>query len=183
MKLRLSIHRKNGTANFGSDGAGAELELELPDDESPDGVRACVRAHYSILEGAVAEELARLAARPIAPVVQVRDEGRRGDARDDRDDDRRDDRPRGPRPNGRPPGRGGGSAGGGGDRPPKTGRELIAWAGDRDLKGRVYELGKAWELPGKVLDWHADDVRSVYDELSREASRPAGRNGYSGARA
>ena len=75
---------------------------------------------------------------------------------------------------------------GGGERAPETGRELIAWAGDHDMKPRVYQLGKAWKFPAIVLDWQRDDVLAVYHELLNERAkqppRNGRRNGYAGAR-
>lgn len=142
----------------GADGVTGEIETEIHGTSGPEDARDAVRDYRgALLEALGATGRSTTAAPPI-----------------------RDDH------GGRTFGEGLGGGGGGGGDVPQTGRELIAWAGDRDLKPRVYKLGKAWNFPEKVLDWHRDEVRAAYDELLNEAARQAPResrrNGYAQAR-
>ena len=71
---------------------------------------------------------------------------------------------------------------------PQNGRQLLAWAGDRGLKPRVYKLKDAWHLPDVIVQWGRNEALAVYRELVREAppyasSRASGRNGYARPRA
>jgi hypothetical protein len=54
--------------------------------------------------------------------------------------------------------------------PPATGRELLGWARKHGQDKEVFDLGKAWNLPGRCLDWSADDVADVYATLNVPAN-------------
>lgn len=62
------------------------------------------------------------------------------------------------------------------EKPPKTGRELLGWAGhqDPDPKPRIIAYGKKAGFPGKIVDWTAEQVGQAYraarNALSRQPS-------------
>lgn len=155
MRLKLSINRKIGTENYGSRGAGAEVELNLGDDETTlENVAAMALTWYQTLEASVTAELARQAqqhtpppARQAEPEPARRSEPpARGHIADERPFRARND--------------------GGewrGFRPPRTPSEFLAWAKKRDVN--LNELSRALRLPGRVLSWSDSDVQTAYDEV------------------
>ena len=60
MKLRLSVSRKAGAPSYGSDGAAAEVEVEIPDTAA--AIAANAPSWFLALEQAVGAELARMQA-------------------------------------------------------------------------------------------------------------------------
>lgn len=173
MKLKLCVHRKSGAPNYGSDGAGAELELEIDDDLAgkPGQLVEVSRVWYGALETAVAQELARLQAQHPAPTPvaadPVRPEPDRSPDREPRRGWSPEDLPPPPdRGGGPPPRRGSGGPGGGGKGPPKDGRQLIGWANGQGLYDSLMSLAKSANR-GRIVDWDQDMVQWAYTELSR----------------
>ena len=178
MKLRISVQRKTGAPNYGSDGVGAELEIELADELARDA--NAVLQHgaywYGSLERMVDDQLRRMAGQHngagAPPAAIPAPAPVSGGA---------------PSPATTPPAPARNEPGADDDAP-QNGRQLLAWAGDRGLKPRVYALKDAWGLPDRIVEWGADDALAVYRELAREApqrptSRAPGRNGYARPRA
>ena len=56
--------------------------------------------------------------------------------------------------------------------PPQSGRELLGWAHKHGRDKEVFDLGKAWGFPGRVIDWSADDVADVYATMNIPANGP-----------
>jgi hypothetical protein len=140
--IRLSVNRKEGAPNYGSNGASCEVSIDLPEDFSVEMTTAVANIWYVAITQAVDTQLAKMRApAPAQPDDQPAEPQRRYPER------RRVD---------------GGQWQGSG--PPRTGRELLGWARkhDVDLSG----LAKAWKLPWKVLDWSPEDVQDVYATLS-----------------
>ena len=51
---------------------------------------------------------------------------------------------------------------------PKTGKQLLAWAGKRpggDARSWVYDWGRMNEIKGRVLDWSQDNVTKCFKAL------------------
>jgi hypothetical protein len=69
VKLRLSVHRKAGAPGYGSDGASAEIELDIDDDATATQIATTIApAWYLCLDRAVGDELTKLqAAHPQQP--------------------------------------------------------------------------------------------------------------------
>ena len=175
MKLKLCVHRKAGAPNYGSDGAGAELEIEIDDElaAKPASLVDVARHWYGALETAVAQELDRLQAAHPAPVA-VRASAQ---PEPDRSPDRaREREPRRWNPDDLPPppdrGSGGpppSSRGGGGhskDGPPRDGRQLLAWANRQGLDRRLKRMAKDCDR-GMIVDWDPGMVEWAYGELTR----------------
>lgn len=167
IKLRVSICRKVGDPNYGSHGAGCDLEAELDSAllSDLDQLRAKIRQAYAICASAVAAELGEGGpARPAEPPAPRRE----------REDDRpreRDQRSASPaRSSGRP------------DSPPANGRQLMGWLKKRDEEyfERAQKIGKAHGYPWKIADWDEDQAADVYHELVRK--QPAGSGQWGGGR-
>ena len=152
MKIRLSINQKAGAPDFGSDGVGAEMELDLDQAilQTPDAVRDCFRSHYALLKAIVADELAALhkqrpPGRPVGPEPEPVD--RHPEPARDR--------------NGRTYA----------DDAPRDGRQLLAWARKHHADDDVIRIGRKWRLPNRVVEWERSEVENVYREL---VANPAG---------
>lgn len=155
MKIRLSVHQKAGAPDFGSDGIGAEMEIDLDQAilATPDAVRDCFRSHYAILKAIVADELAALH-RQRTPARSVDPEPERPARRPEPSRDRNGD--------GRESDRNGRSYG---DDAPRDGRQLLAWARKNDASDDVMRIGRNWKLPPRVIQWERSEVEDVYREL------------------
>jgi hypothetical protein len=189
MKLKLCVHRKAGAPDYGSDGAGAEVELELDDDlaNEPGKLVAFAQIWYGSIERAVDDQLARMAAkhsRPAAAIASPAPAPRSSSPPEGLEEYGYDQGGGGERRNGssngygEPPSRRNGSAPAGGDRqaggpprndPPKNGKQLIGWANGHGKYDDLMRLSKAWNL-GRIIDWTPDDVQAAFHELSRPAA-------------
>jgi len=70
MKFRLSVHRKGSVpGSFGSEGPGAELEIELDDDATAQEILDHAQLKYEILEKAVDKQLAKMVAKTEAELA------------------------------------------------------------------------------------------------------------------
>lgn len=174
VKLKLCVHRKAGAPNYGSDGAGAELELDIDDDLAgkPGQLVEVSRVWYGALETAVAQELARLQAQhpaptPVASAPTIEPDRPGPEPTRERRRWNPDDLPPPPdRNGGPPPRRGSGGGGGGGKGPPRDGRQLIGWANGQGLYDALMSLANSANR-GRIVDWDPDMVQWAYTELSR----------------
>jgi hypothetical protein len=193
MKLKLCVHRKAGAPGYGSEGAGAEVELDLDDDLAgePAKLVAFAQIWYGSLERAVDDQLARMTAKhataapaiaPPAPAPRssqgppegLEEYGYEQAARDG--GERRNGSGAG-NGYGTPPSRRNGVGGpppSGGEGPPrndppKNGKQLIGWANGHGKYDELMKLSKAWNL-GRIIDWTPDDVQAAHHELSRPAT-------------
>lgn len=150
MKIRLCVHQKAGAPDFGSDGIGAEMELDLDQAvlQTPDAVRDCFRSHYALLKAIVADELAGLQKRR-APGRPAEPERRPEPARAD---------------DGYEPARNGDGRRYEDDAP-RDGRQLLAWARKHDASDDVMRIGRNWKLPNRVVAWERSEVEDVYREV------------------
>ena len=193
MKLRLSVSRKAGAPGYGSDGAAAEIELEIDDEATPDQIAKTITpTWYLALETAVGAELSRMQAKHPQPEPrpQSRLEGRPAAAQQQpapEPEPRRwnpDDVP--PRPAQRRPepgwderpdepqrapergygGRNGQRNGSQRDDPPRNGRQLAGWMNSQGMKDAVVAWGKANNLPWQVKTWPDDAVTACYHDLN-----------------
>ena len=162
MNIKLAICKKEGTTNYGSNGASAEVSIELDPDFSIEHIGHVSALWHQALTAAVDSQLARMRTLPTAPQQQPEpDSGyipRRPAPRPERPVD-----PNRLRNDGQP-WRGAG--------PPQSGRELLGWARKHGRDKEVFDLGKAWGFPGRVIDWSADDVADVYATLNIPANGP-----------
>jgi hypothetical protein len=179
MKLIIGVNRKV-SANFASDGASCGLELEVDQAllDQPSVLADKIRGAFGIAESAVEDQLQRGADPPpieIDDTLRPGDRGYTAPAAPPRQAPPQRDRAA----YGRPPA----------DDPPTTGRQFAGWLTKQgpDCHQRVRDLIRAWNLPGRYVTWHDDDVRAVVHELLSNptqeqiwpgASNAAGRNGY-----
>jgi hypothetical protein len=195
MKLTVSVCRKEGRANYGSEGASCELTFELSAEaaKSIDATQAEIAKAYQICDHAVTDQLiaaqaaakADTALEPGEPRerVPVRDERpRRESEYDDRFDDQAPPRDYDDRRNSAPPRRddreryrddGGGRRQTNSDREPRTGKQLFGWANDRDELKWFSSFGKNHRFPPRFNDWdeqHVDDAMRAYHNRRPEAS-------------
>lgn len=196
MKIKLSVNRKAGAPGYGSDGAAAEVELELLDElvDTPEKFVGAMLHYYGLIERGVGEQLDKMQAKHPQPEPrpQSRLEGRPAAAQqqpapepeprrwnpDDvppRPAQRRpepgwDDQPDEPQ---RAPERGYGGRNGqrNGSRSdaPRTGRQLLGWAYNHGMDQRLKALAKAWDL-GQIVSWNEDNVTAAYKELTRQST-------------
>ncbi|WP_206107774.1 hypothetical protein [Paludisphaera rhizosphaerae] len=182
MKLRISVHRKNGAPNYGSDGVGAELELELSDELARDANAVVQHGSYwyGSLERMVDDQLRRMSSQHNTPAVGVNSNGHHS--------------PSAPAPAAIPapaPIAGGAPAGYqqppapapaprpsapvGGERndAPRNGRQLLGWANKVGKYDDLMALAKSWGR-GRINDWSADDVAHAYQHLARPTPQPWG---------
>ena len=158
MNLKLAICKKEGTTNYGSNGASAEVSIELDPDFSIEHIGHVSALWHQALTAAVDAQLTRMRTAPPAAVEEPRSDyipRRQRDAS---------------APGRSTPTACGTTADPGGELarrlpagscsagPASTGetRRSSTWAG--------------WGLPGRCLDWSADDVADVYATLNVPAN-------------
>jgi hypothetical protein len=190
MKLTLAVHRKEGRPGYGSEGASAEITLDLSEATVSDNPLSLIQEAqrvYGLLDSLVADQLAKSAA-DVEPSAR---------------------RPPEPEPWENPVHCNGSMAGivaGNNSRPParqparqeprddtpRDGRQLIAWARRREESGecpglfrRLTAYGKAVGFPSRVVEWTPDDVAAAVDAVMGDGDpepqpAPASRNGHNG---
>jgi hypothetical protein len=163
--LNVSVCKKVGTANYGSNGATcsfANVELDEQLLHDPPALAAKIRGWYALAELAVEEEIGRLGnghaagpaatarqpvaalapppaptrpTRPPAPPPPAPEEFNHDQAEDDGDDDM-----------------------------PRTGAQLLGWACKQrgDCKAFIIGLGRTLKFTGKVVEWNDAQVRQAY---------------------
>jgi hypothetical protein len=150
MKLRMSICRKEGRPDYGSDAVGMDLECELPDQALTDVnlVRATAECAYDQLRRLVDEQLAALrpADRQAAPPPERR---------------REPDRDRGGR-----------------STVPEDGRQLLGWAKRNRRDRDVQEIGRQMRLPSRILEWTREECEDVYNVLTEDTHQRNGAAAY-----
>lgn len=179
MKLKLCVHRKVGAPNYGSDGAGAELEIDIDDAlaAKPQSLVDAAAHWYSVLERSVAAELERLQAAHPAPAPAPAPGPAEGPAAPRSRPMITPEAPAGDY--GRRPRAAGGSGAAAPvrDDPPRNGRQLLGWAAGHGMSRELTALTKAWGVSWRVADWGPDDVQAAYDELARRAQPRPGWGG------
>ena len=181
MKLRISVQRKNGAPNYGSDGVGAELEIELSDELARDANAVVQHGAYwdGSLERMVDEQLRRMStqhngnnAAPSAPAPaavghQVHHQPAAIPA------------PApvpapvsGGAPGGYPPPAPAPASNNRNDAP-RNGGQLLGWANKAGKYDELMSLAKSWDR-GRIKDWSADDVAYAYQHLARPTPGPWG---------
>jgi hypothetical protein len=189
VRVTISVNRKIGQPNYGSEGAGCELTLDLSEQNvstNPASLIDECRRGYALCEQVVSEQLAQHQVEP--PAAPARDR-LPSQARP----------PSEPEPDRRPPRRGGYDRGHGPDGAarfktdgfPRTGRELVPWSRKREESGenpglfkRLVAYGRAVGYPDRMTEWNRDEVNTAvnavigeqYDDDPEPA--PAGRNGH-----
>lgn len=197
VKLKLCVHRKSGAPGYGSDGAGAEVELDLDDDLAgePAKLVAFAQIWYGSIERAVDDQLARMAAKHPQPTAAAKpdvpgpwvdrngrptrqappegleeygyDQAERGEPRNGSSNGYADGPPS--RRNGSGVGGPNGSGPNGG--PPRNDPPKNG----KQLIGWANGHGKYDDLMrlakawnlGKIIEWTPDDVAGAFHELSR----------------
>jgi hypothetical protein len=181
MKLRMSICRKEGRPDYGSDAVGMELEAELPDQALSDInlIRATAECAYDQIRKLVDEQLTDLrpADRSATPALPDRQNGRQDRPPAHRDanggtwpqetDQERDRRQYGPRTNEGKPWRG--------SPAPKNSRELLGWSRRTNRQAELEDIGRRMRLPDRILEWTEEEVSDVYQAVT--ATDPP-RNGH-----
>lgn len=169
MNLKLAICKKEGTTNYGSNGASAEVSIDLDPDFSIEMIGQVSALWHQALTAAVDNQLARMRTVPSAPQQQPEPDSGYIPRRQRDGQQQQPVRPERPVDPNRLRNDGGPWRGAG---PPATGRELLGWARKHGRDKEVFDLGKAWGFPGRVIDWSADDVADVYATLNIPANGP-----------
>jgi len=184
MKLRLSVSRKGGAPNYGSDGASAEIELTLDDELTIQQIADLSVTWYRTLEQAVERQLESMQAKhpgpreieapPAAPqpaaAAVAPYEPRRPAPRRPAPEPGWDDQPAPPPA----PARNG--SGRERDDPPRNGAQLLGWAYNHGQGDRLKALAKDVKDRGPIKEWDPGMVAWAYAELSRP--QPAGQWGH-----
>lgn len=203
MRVTVSISRKIGQANFGSEGAMCEVALDLSEQSvsaNPASLADEIRRAYALAEQVVGEQLAR-------HQVDVDPRGPRPVIEPDRDRLPSQARPpSAPEPDRQPARQSGGydpkiGPDGGPrwktDGFPKCGRELVPWARKREESGacpglfkRLCAFGRAVGYADRVTEWSGSEVSAAvhavlggadqYDDEPEPSVIPAGHNGHNG---
>jgi hypothetical protein len=199
LSMSVIVCRKEGRANYGSEGASCELEFEFSAEaqKSIELRDAEIAKAYKICTDAVTDQLiAAQAAANADPGFEPGETRDRVPARDERPrreteyDDRLDDQhDYGDRRNASPPRRddreryrddGGGRRQTNSDREPRTGPQLFGWAKDRDELKWFSAFGKDNRFPAKFNDWDERDVsdamRAFHGRRSTASSNGNGRH-------
>jgi hypothetical protein len=141
LKINVSYCRKDGRANYGSEGASCTLEAELSSDTGNDALRGFAEGLYKTAKQLVEEQLADGAGEPQATPA-------------------RPQRPEPLRNGNRYPGR---------SDIPRDGRQLLGWlrkqSNQSELMSLAHEIAMRFDLPGRFLDLAPDEVATLYDEL------------------
>lgn len=177
-RLKLTVARKTGAPNYGSDGAAAELEIELAADVDVQQLVDLSTAYYIALERMVDAELARQAAGRAAAGPAPGPAAIAPPGPPPRDDARRPPPPSSEPPPPPPPPRNGAPSSRR-DDPPRSGKELLGWAYGHGQGEPLKRLAKECDR-GRIVDWGEDLVAWAYGELCRasdRAGRPAGQWG------
>ena len=182
IKLHVSVSRKVGTANYGSNGGTCGLEVELAASllADPAKLAATIRGHFELCDLAVDEELAKLGRAATNGTPQVRQPVATSAAPPSANGHAL------PRPAARetnPPAetfddlRGQENADSFAEDdhdedPPTTGGQLLGWARKQphDAKGFAIKHGKRLKFPPRILDWTEDQVKTVYRAYRQAAA-------------
>jgi hypothetical protein len=206
MKLKFVLHRKASVPNsYGSEGPGAELEIEIDDEATAQEIMDQAQLRYGQLELMVDRQLNRMIDKAENDLAARRPRADRPDFASERQSlppqnghrqlpaQAPQEEPE-PIPDSWPPDRRGSApparngygssignqrpAGGNGrNDPPRSGSQLLGWANNHGQYEAVTRLGKAWNIPGRVKDWPEDAVQAVFNELSRGQQPAAGQWG------
>ena len=175
LKLNVSVCRKEGRPDYGSEGASCSIELEVDGSlaENPEAFHSRIKALYRLADHAVSDQLSGGHSAPPARRPDPEPEPDRNgyaNGRPDRGEysaprDRRDDPPPSrTRTNGK-----------GFDGDPRTGKAMFKWIKDQDglydldLLKWLTQWAKLQQYPGRFDEWNADEVacgvRAVRDRI------------------
>ena len=189
MRLRLNVNRKGGAPGYGSDGAMAEVELDLDDECTPIQLLTQCTTWYHTLERAVDIQLDKMQAKHPQPGAAVKqppaiqpiptEAGREehGTYESHESYESSPPTPPQPPPPARPSRNGYSSSIGnqqpprnGRDDPPRSARELAGWMKTSGHKDDVVAWGKANGLPWQVSTWPDDAVLACYHDVTTRAT-------------
>jgi hypothetical protein len=189
MKLRLQVNRKAGAPGYGSDGASAELELELDPETSLEAIVSTIApAWYKALEQTVGAQIDKMQAAhpalaaPQNPRSAIPDRQSPPPAAPPLDrpiPPQWDPRNRQPQPDS-PATRHSplATVQDYRDQPPRTGKQLLGWAYGHRQAAPLKQLAREIDR-GPINTWSEDLVAWAYQELTRP--QPAGQWGGSPA--
>lgn len=178
-KISVTVCRKDGRPNYGSEGASCTIERDIDDDmlERPALTAQFIESMYMIAEASVAGKLASSTPRPkIQPMTQAE-----VDTPDPRYPAPRPaappasippSTPSTPPPVGQPPP--GKRTFYGNDGAPKSGKGLFGWAKDRGAVAWFEDLGRRQvpPLPKMLAEWSADWVTYAVAEYGKACIPP-----------
>jgi hypothetical protein len=152
MKLTLSISRKAGTASYGSNGAGASVELDIDPETTPQAAGQYSLVWLAELRNIVDRELAAQQAehRPAAACPEAEPDSGYVPRRQ-REEARQN---------------GNGQGGGNGYGPPQSGSQLLAWARREQRERDLFHFGEAHGFDGFVKGWTGDQIEEAYSALT-----------------
>jgi hypothetical protein len=144
IKISVNYCRKDGRANYGSEGASCSIEAELASGTGDDALRAAAKGLYKTARQLVEDELNRHpAATPAASTPQRSDPPRNDNA----------NRYPGPR-----------------NEAPRDGRQLLGWlrkqSNQSELMSRAREIAKREHLPTRFLDLDEEQTLVMFNELA-----------------
>jgi hypothetical protein len=160
-KISVTVCRKDGRPNYGSEGASCSIERDVDDEllERPALTAEFIRGMYAIAEASVAEKIASSTPRPkIQPMTQA--EADAPDPVQARVNQPPPAATPAPAPSASTPPPGRKTYYGNNDAPPKSGKGLYAWAKDRSAVPWFEDLGRKQAPPlSKLLnDWSPEWV-------------------------
>lgn len=172
MKITVTVSRKIGQPNYGSEGAGCEITLETAEKSASANPAALVdeiRRAYALAETAVSEQLAYHQVEQQQPAAaEAPAAGSNGYSQSKSRTTTGKGNPDAHRQYGLGPHNG----------RPKNGRELYPWAKRLEesnefpkLTRKLAEYGKGQEFPDRMVDWSREEVEKALSELVGAADR------------
>lgn len=171
MYLKLSITRKAGAPDYGSDGAGAELEIPLEGQVSPEQIVSYGQAWYATLELMVDRQLERMQAQHSQPRERPAERTPPAVAAPPRQAAPPEPAGQyGPPPRQAAPPRNGYDRGGNSDAP-RTGAQLLGWANKHGCYQRLMDIADQVDR-GPIKQWDQVLVKWAHQELEIAMQSP-----------